>query len=191
MRGVRSLLLLAIALGSLILLLSNRTPLAIQFLTAVSLPLPLGVWLLVALLAGVLTTLILRLLVSGLGGSSTTNRGEPSPGRRESGRWFGQRGEASEWAVKDRRGSGRSADGGQGKEVWDQADWSGGRGESAKSTGDRRPPVVEANYRVVSDPGTSAPGASSSTTGRSPEPPPKTPGQPKDDWDETWDEDWS
>jgi hypothetical protein len=191
MRGVRSLLVLAIALASLGLLISNRTPLAVNFLTARSLPLPLGLWLLLALVAGSLTTLMIRVLLSLLG-PSPANRRAPSQettDRRRTG-WFGRRSETADWAVTGRRGRSRQRgedQPGKASEIWDEPNWQGaGRAEASRPPDDRRPPVVDANYRVVSEPG--APSAAG--TGRSPATDSQKSSASADDWSDLDEENW-
>lgn len=189
MRGMRSLLLLAIALSSVVLLLSNRSLLALRVLTLTSLPLPLGLWLLLALLTGALTTVTIRLLVSLLGTFPSGSRAPQDPARGGGGGWFGRRSEAADWTLKGRRGTSRPAAAARGadSEVWDETEWQGsGRTDESRAKGDRRPPVVDANYRVVSDPGSSA----SSQTGRSPAADPKASAAPPDDWSDVGEEDW-
>lgn len=189
MRGVRSLLLLAIALSSVVLLLSNRSLVAMRVLTATSLPLPLGLWLLLALAAGSLTTVIIRLLLSLLEAAPSGRRTPQDTAGRGGGGWFGRRSETADWALKGRRGSPRQQTDvpGSESEIWDEPSWQGsGRGEASRATGDRRPPVVDANYRVVSEPGSSA----TSATGRSPTADPKASAAPPDDWSDLGEEDW-
>lgn len=59
---VRTILLLVIILALVLLVLSNLAPISLKFLGLATLPLPLGVWVIVAIVAGVITTLVFAAL---------------------------------------------------------------------------------------------------------------------------------
>lgn len=198
MRSALGLGFLAIALASVLLLISNlglRLP--VYLLTLQTRPQPLGLWLVLAIAAGLLTSAIIHLCLGWLASpaaaapvnATAANPAEPRSRRR------------GDWTFMGREAGGqqqrRNATAADSPEPWETAGWSARA--SAESSPPPRSPrpeasasppnerVIDTAFRVVKPP-TSAAAEPSPSRRANPAPPSAT--STGDDWDFVEKDDW-
>ncbi|ABB57939.1 hypothetical protein [Synechococcus elongatus] len=198
MRSALGLGFLAIALVSVLLLISNlglRLP--VYFLTLQTRPQPLGLWLVLAIAAGLLTSAILHLCLgwlaspAGAAPANATAANATEPRSRRRGDWTFMGREAG--GQQQRRNS-TAADA---PEPWETAGWSART--SAEATPPPRSPrpeasasppaerVIDTGFRVIKPP-TSAAAEPSPNRRTNAAPPSAT--STEDDWDFVEKDDW-
>ncbi|WP_338462577.1 hypothetical protein VZH09_03940 [Synechococcus elongatus IITB7] len=192
MRSALGVSFLAIALISVLLLVSNLgTRLPVYFLTLQTRPQPLGLWFVLAIAAGLLTSAIIHWLIRSISSPATpsTSTGSSGTGPEPRAR------RRSDWTFMGRETGGPTrsqSSSTEPAEPWETGGWSArSRAESAPPPRSPRPEptperVIDTGFRVVKPPTTAA----ESSPSRRPSPMPSSTTTTGDDWDFVEQDDW-